>query len=1294
MGNIPRHPDSQTWRAQAPVSAKGPHSILDEERYLNVEGNIHLTGIQALVRLPFDNLRLLKKIHPDKKFAYFISGYEGSPLGGLDINLRKIYRLLKEWRILHVPGGNEEAGANMVWGSQLHRLFGPAKVDGVIGAWYGKGPGVRRIADVEDHMQMAGLDKLCAAYFMSGDDHAGKSSTTPHQTDLVHYANHVPTAYPGNVREILEIGKRATLVSLISGLGVNLKVETCVCDGSQEFVLDPEEDGELAERFRKFAARHADYKRYFSPILLKPHLLANEEELFYSKLPMVREISREFGFDVWDNRRLKSDFGVVATGKSYYDLLGALKELGVSADEIEIYKPMITWPPDADSFREFAHDKKEIVVIEEKQAFFETHVKQELFNDARRPSIVGKTGENGETLFRQNANLDADIIARVLGRRLLRHDRFKNRGIDRVLRELEETAESPAPIGVKRPPAYCSGCQHRTALEISGSRDGEEAVESVTAETRDLDGNPVSMEITPRHVMGIGIGCSTMSIIDSLSSNRAVAVGPMESEGLLWMGASAFSYRMHAHQGCGDGTYFHSARLNISFIRDAIEHLKVHYGIEDTSQTLLYVDNSVVAMTGGQRPIGQDDPETAIATIKQEGIECVALVAEFPEEFKHLQKKYGVRVYPKSDTLKVKEEFSQKPGLSVIWYVQKCGIEKSRERRANPELAPKTRVHVNAEVCEDCGDCGLEAKCASVWKTDTEFGPKVRVHQYSCIQDFACAKGECPSYVRVHTRSGSPLIKPDIERIAIGDGELADPERRIDPEKIFEIYSVGIGGWGLMTAYEILARAATSEGLNVVKEDDTGLSQKGGEVRNNIKISWPGKNLNEGFSIEAGGADLYIASDLIGAVNPENLRAASRRKTRAIVNTAKIPTMPMIVGKAVYPDPERLKEIVDSHTGGENNIYVDATDIVESLFKDFKPTNLFLLGIAFQTAANFPIQRARSVEDAIRINDVEAEKNVQAFRYGRLFALDPARVLSAAYPETQTVEGKIASLRNRTGFLDRRRFDRLANRIRFDGDYQGKFAREIFELIKFQNAAYAGRFVDFVAKVHDFEKTNFPLDRFRFTKTVADNLFDLMAYKDEYRVADLLTRPEEIEKIAGQYAKGEIVKIRFLLRPPILELIPWVKDLGFVKARFERDEKWEFPRWTLEVLKRCKILRGTPLDPFAWGNAVRKLERQAIAEYRRRIDGLLPLPNESVYPEACEAASYPSLATGYDKVKMGHTKKAEDFWREKIGEVYQTVREPSRQTSMQLEESNASQENAVGLAEWPGRNRQEAGKRR
>ncbi len=1220
---------------------------LEEERYLSTEGNIHLTGIQALVRLPFDNLRLLQRIFPDKRFAYFISGYEGSPLGGLDINLRRVYPLLRDRHIFHVPGGNEEAAANMMWGSMLHRLYGPAKVDGVIGAWYGKGPGVRRIADVEDHLQMAGLDQFCAAYFMSGDDHTSKSSTTPHQTDFVHYANHVPTANPGNIREILEAGKRITLASMIAGLAINLKLETFVCDGSQEFTLDPEEDLELAEKFRQFMKAHGDFRRHFSPVLLKPQVLENEEALFYSKLPMVQTIAREFGFDRWTNRGLKADFGIVATGKSYYDLLGALHELGIGDDEIEIYKPLITWPPDIDSLREFARGKRELIVIEEKQPFLEYHLKNELFNDSRRPRILGKFDEAGRPLFRQQANLDADLISRILAQRLVLKKQFKNRGLEQLLEERQRVSRVADPLEVRRPPIYCSGCQHRTALEVPGYDALRGTVESTVLETRDLDGHPVKVELTPKHLMGIGIGCSTMAIIDSMPSNRAIVVGPMASEGLLWMGASAFSFRMHAHQGCGDGTFFHSARLNISFLRDAIDHLKTHYGLEDTRQTLLVVDNGVVAMTGGQRPVGQDDPEKVIAQLRAEGIEDIAIVAEDPEPFRPLARRHGIAVHPKSETLQVKEAFAQRPGLSVIWYVQACGIEKTRERRRHPETAPRMRLHVNPEVCEDCGDCGVKAKCASVWKTDTEFGPKVAIHQFSCIQDYACARGECPSYVKVYTRTGDPLKKVDLDRIALPADLLPDPDRRIDRGKIYKIFSIGIGGWGVMTAYEILARAATREGKNVVKEDDTGLSQKGGEVRNNLKISFPGTTLNEGFNVEAGDADFYMGSDLIGAVNPQNLKETSAQKTRAVINTARVPTMPMIVGQAETPDLEELKRHIDDHTLSRENIYVDATGIVERLFNDFKPTNLFLLGVAFEAYEDFPIDHAENIEEGIVKNNVDVEKNLQAFRYGRLFARDPERVLRQVTPPTPTREERLEEFRAELGWVDRQLFDRLIECIPFEDPYQTKFAREIYELFRYQNARYARRFVDYVHRIYHFDRKQFPERDQAFTRTVADHLYQVMACKDEYRVADLLTRPAEMRRIRSQYEPGEVKKVRFLLRPPILQHLPLLRRLKSVRRKFERDEKWEVPPWMVRALKPFKILRGTFLDVLAWGNPTRKQERRAPALYQERVDDLCRVMTPASYDAACAAAAYPGLATGYETVKAVHTDQAEAYWREK-----------------------------------------------
>ncbi len=967
---------------------------------------------------------------------------------------------------------------------------------------------------------------------------------------------------------------------------------------------------------------------------------------------MIQEISREFNFDTWKNKHLKSDLGIVATGKSYYDLLGALKQLHISENEVEIYKPMIIWPPDIKSFREFAKNKREIIVIEEKQSFYENHIKNELFNDTHKPRIIGKYDELGKTLFRQNANLDADLITHILGKRLAHREPFQNRQIEKVLNIKEWLEDVPSPINVKRPPAYCSGCQHRTALEISGHNVLEGTVQSMIVENKDLDGNPVFIEITPKHLMGIGIGCSTMSIIDSLVSNRAIVVGPMESEGLLWMGASAFSYRIHADQGCGDGTYFHSARLNISFIRDAIEHLKVHYEIEDTHQTMLYVDNNVVAMTGGQRPVGQDDPETAIANIQKEGIKNIAVVAEYPEEFQHLKQKYGVDVYHKSDTLKVKEEFSIRPGLSVIWYVQKCGIEKVRERRRNQDLAPKVRVHVNTDVCEDCGDCGVEAKCASVWKTDTIFGPKVKIHQFSCVEDYACAKGECPSYIRVYTRSGNSLKKADLKSINLSPKDIPHPVRKINKRKIYEIYSIGIGGWGLMTAYEILARAATTEGKNVVKEDDTGLSQKGGEIRNSLKISYPIKDIHEGFQIESGGADLYMASDMIGAINPQNLRATSPGNSIAIVNTVKVPTMPMIVGHAVYPDKAKLIEIINNNTAKKKNIYVNATEIVENLLQDFKPTNLFLLGLAFQAIEKFPIEHPESIEEAIQMNGVDVEKNIQAFRYGRLYAVDPERVLKVALPEKLSSQDMTEEIFHGINTKNRLLISDLTRRVPFGEPFNKKFNREVIELSKYQNAKYAEQFVDFLEKIYKFDQKRFPSKGLQFTQIVSDNLYDVMAYKDEYRVAELLTRKDKIQQIIDQYEPGEVRKIRYLLRPPILENIPLIKNLKYLKEKFEKKEKWEVPAWPLILLKRFKFLRGTVLDLFMWGSEIRKLEIKAIPQYMNRIENLTFYMSESNYQSACDAASYPSLATGYDKVKKNHFRKAEEFWAQKHGEVF------------------------------------------
>ncbi|MFQ5481457.1 MAG: DUF6537 domain-containing protein, partial [Nitrospinaceae bacterium] len=288
-----------------------------------------------------------------------------------------------------------------------------------------------------------------------------------------------------------------------------------------------------------------------------------------------------------------------------------------------------------------------------------------------------------------------------------------------------------------------------------------------------------------------------------------------------------------------------------------------------------------------------------------------------------------------------------------------------------------------------------------------------------------------------------------------------------------------------------------------------------------------------------------------------------------------------------------------------------------------------------------------SIEEAIQMNNVDIERNILAFRYGRLYAVDPDRVMQLAFPGESAPKDNLELFRQKLGQKNGILFNQLLKRISCAGPPREKIAREIFELFMFQNGSYAERFVEFVEEIQAFDQSRFSARNLKFTECVADNLFRVMAYKDEYRVADLLTRPEEIQNLTAQYDPGEIRKIRYLLRPPILGRIPWLRNLKFIRAKFENDEKWETPGWLLSLLKHFKFLRGTGLDPFAWGSEIRRMEMGAAEIYKERIRALTHHLHETNYAEACAAAAYPGLETGYDAVKEIHHKKAEEFWAQK-----------------------------------------------
>src|SRR5579871_4309285 len=294
------------------------------DKYTLERGRVYLTGIQALVRLPIDQMR--RDRAAGLKTGTFISGYEGSPLGGYDMALARSGKLLAEHNIHFRPGVNEDLAATAVMGSQIYEVIGKSKVDGVVGIWYGKGPGVDRSGDILRHANLAGTGPNSAALALAGDDHISKSSTIPHQSDLSFYNFGIPLFYPGNTREILEYGLLAIALSRFSGSWVAMKMVTNVCDGGAIIEFDPD---------RPAITLPAGYQKHSDSRLVIPFTLQLEQEVNYRRLDAARAFAALNSVNQMFGAREGAHLGIATAGKPYYDLMQALRDLRISYEDLE-----------------------------------------------------------------------------------------------------------------------------------------------------------------------------------------------------------------------------------------------------------------------------------------------------------------------------------------------------------------------------------------------------------------------------------------------------------------------------------------------------------------------------------------------------------------------------------------------------------------------------------------------------------------------------------------------------------------------------------------------------------------------------------------------------------------------------------------------------------------------------------------------------------------------------------------------------------------------------------------------
>jgi indolepyruvate ferredoxin oxidoreductase len=940
---------------------------LDSERFF-------LTGTQALVRLPMLQRQL--DLAAGLNTAGFVSGYRGSPLGQVDIQMWQAREQLEAQNIRFRPGLNEELAATAVWGTQQVPLLRDARYDGVFAFWYGKGPGVDRSGDVFRHANAAGSARNGGVLLVAGDDHGCKSSTVPHQSEQALIAASVPVLVPADVRDILELGLHGWAMSRWSGRYIGFKTVADVIDSSSSVSFD------LANfRLGLPPGEHPDVS-----IRLPDPPMEQEARMIGVGLPAAQAYARASGIDRVMRDEAGARVGIVTAGKSYHDTRQALAEIGVR-DGIRILKLALVWPIDPSVIRAFADGLSEIIVVEEKAPLIEQQVRDILYDSARRPAVIGKRDETGAAFLKGAGEFSSAEIAIAIGGRLLRHtENAELRGRVAELRERGQAAERVEIAAVRRP-YYCSGCPHNTSTKVI---DGSRAL--------------------------AGIGCHTLALWMDRNTD---SISQMGGEGIAWIGQSDFTEENHVFANLGDGTYFHSGYMAI--------RAAVSAGVNITYKLLF---NDAVAMTGGQPVDGTLTVPQITRQLAAENVTKIVVVTDEPEKHAEVTDfAPGVSVHHRSEMQSIERELRDTAGCTVIIYDQTCASEKRRRRKRGTFADPAKRAFINAAVCEGCGDCSKTSNCLSVQPLETAFGTKRKIDQSSCNKDFSCVDGFCPSFVTVH---GGSLRKPP--RVTPADFAMVEPAIPT-LEAPWDILVTGIGGTGIVTIGALMGMAAHLDGLHVTVLDQMGMAQKGGSVFSHIRLAADEDALH-GLRIGRGDADLLLACDMVVAATRDTLGMLRGGVSRVVLNTHEVPTGDFVMDPATRLPSGQIRRTIAAAAGQVDQI--DASAIATALMGDSIATNLFMLGYAWQKGL-VPLS-LDSMTRAIELNGTAVEANKSAFMWGRCAAIDLARVVAAAglsqsapsFPKTldEIVESRVAHL---TAYQNRRlarRYRALVERVR------------------------------------------------------------------------------------------------------------------------------------------------------------------------------------------------------------------------------------------------------------------------
>jgi indolepyruvate ferredoxin oxidoreductase len=912
------------------------------DRYRTGSGPVVLTGVQAIARALVEQHE--RDARAGCRVGTFVSGYQGSPLGGVDRMLGGMPEVLQAHDITFVPGLNEELAATSVWGSQaqLSEFSHSAPTyGGVIGVWYGKGPGLDRATDVLRHANMYGANPRGGMLLMVGDDPASKSSTVPAVSERSLAALGIPVLFPRNAREIVTMTMHGIALSRASGCVVALKIVADVADGAWS-VNPPDLDVDIIVPEVIWGGKPFVYRQ--RPMAAPAASLDAEADLYGPRAEMVRAYGAANHLDTVEIDPPHASIGIAAAGTTFDSVRQALADLG--ADDSALYRAGIRLlrigmptPLGRDAVTAFAAGLGEILVVEDKTAFIETQVRDILYGRPGAPHIIGKKDAAGRALIPAGGELTAGRLLAPLRRAL--HDRIE-------LKKPPPPALSLEVLPAQRVPYFCSGCPHNRSTAVpEGS------------------------------LAGGGIGCHTMVTMSGRGDSAVTGLTQMGGEGSQWIGQAPFTDVPHLFQNIGDGTFFHSGQLAVQAC--------VAAGVNITYKLLW---NEVVAMTGAQHAEGAVTVAQLTHKLTAEGVRQIIVCADEPERHRRRALAKGTLVWHRDRLDEAQKRLRDIEGVTVLIYDQHCAADARRQRKRGTLPVRTTRVLINEAVCEGCGDCGVKSNCLSVQPVDTEYGRKTRIDQTSCNTDYSCLDGDCPSFVTVE-------VRPDAQR-----RRRTTPTPPALPEvdsgvvtATHNVFFAGIGGTGIVTVNQVLATAALRAGYDVESLDQIGLSQKAGPVVSHLRFA-AGK-LDPANRLTPGSADCIVAFDLLVAADVKNLGYGDPAKTIAVASTSKTPTGDMVYDKTIaYPETPYLLHRLDQVARSVHSF--DALEAARKLFGDTATANFLLVGAAYQTGAlGIP---AAAIEEAIEINGVAVQTNTAAFRWGRAAIADPARFHDVVAP--------------------------------------------------------------------------------------------------------------------------------------------------------------------------------------------------------------------------------------------------------------------------------------------------------